>query len=248
MKKKVIIAIAVIIAVAAIVFAFGRSKEEKPDDNRVSIGEIIETTTKKNGKEEKTTERVTEKETEKETEIKKKDPDKIVEFEIPLLFVEAEYQNNLKRLAKEKGYESATLSFDKKKVKIKLRSLSYDLYLMKTGISTMSAICETFESKDYPYVKNLGEYEDDFSHVTLLVNSKKYRNADNKDELFTHISNCCAYYLLQDNDSPNKYTIDICDEKTGTKIESRQFNKKDFLRWEEMQNELYRIWKCIQKI
>lgn len=230
MKKKVVIAVAVIIVIAAIVFAFGRNKEEKPDDNRVSIGEIIETTTKKNGKEEKPTQKVTEKETEKETEIKKKDPDKIVEFEIPLLFVEAEYQNNLKKFAREKGYESATYTRNKQGVKIRLKALSYDMYLIKVGLQTINAICETFESEDYPYVKNLGEYEDDFSHVTLLVDSSKYLKAENKDELFTHVSNCCAYYLLQDNDGPNKYLIDICDEKTGSRLESRQFNKKDFLK------------------
>ncbi len=226
MKKKVIIAVVVIIAVAAIVFAFGRKGEDKPDDNRVSIGEIIETTTNKNGKEEKTTEKVTEKETDK----KKKDPDKIVNFEIPVLFLEAKYQNNLKALARDNGYESATYTRNKQCVKIKLKALSYDIYLVKIGIQTIKAICETFESKDYPYVKNLGEYEDDFSHVTLLVDSKKYMKADNKDDLFAHVSNCCAYYLLQDNDSSDKYTIDIRDEKTGSRIESRQFNKKDFLK------------------
>ena len=226
MKKKVIIAVVVIIAVAAIVFALGRNKEEKPDDNRVSIGEIIETTTKKNAKEEKTTEKVTEKETEK----KKKDPDKIVEFEIPLLFVEPEYQNNLKKFQKENGYESAVYTRDKKCVKIRLKALSYDIYLTKIGIQTIKAICETFESKDYPYVKNLGESENNFSFVTLLVDSSKYLKADNKDDLFMHVSNCCAYYLLQDNEGPDKYTIDIRDEKTGNKLETRQFNKNDFLK------------------
>ena len=229
MKKKVIIVIAVIIFAAAVVFASGRFRKEEAPDNRVSIGEIIETTTKKNSKEEKTTKKETEKATEKETEIKHKDPEKIVEFEIPVFFLESQYQNNLKKFAREKGYESATYSFDKKRVIIRLKALSYDLYLIKTGIATISAICETIESEEFPYVKNLGEYEDDFSHVEVLVDSSEYRKAENKDDLFTHVSNCCAYYLLQDKKGPDKYTIDICDEKTGANIESRKFNKKDFL-------------------
>ena len=128
-----------------------------------------------------------------------------------------------------KGYESAEYTWNKKNVKITLRALSYDLYLAKTGIATISAICETFESEDYPYVVNLGEYEADFSYVTLLVNKKKFDKADNVDDLFTHVSNCCAYYLLQDNDSPKEYKIDICDEKTGELLDSRTYNKKDFL-------------------
>lgn len=227
MKKKVIIAVAVIICVAAVVFASGKFRKEETPDNKVSIGEIIETTTKKNNKEEKTTKK--EKEDEKETEIKHKDPEKIVEFEIPVLFLESQYQNNLKKFAREKGYESATYSFDKKRVVIRLKALSYDLYLIKTGIATISAICETIESEEFPYVKNLGEYEDDFSHVEMLVDSAAYREAENTDDLFAHVSNCCAYYLLQDKNGPDKYTIDICDEKTGAKIESKKFNKKDFL-------------------
>lgn len=230
MKKKAIIAIAVIIAIAAIVFFAGRSNKEETPDNNTSIAESVETTTEKNGKEEKNTEKLTEKETEKETEIEKKDPDKIVSFEMPVFFLDSKYQNDLKALVRDKGYESAVYTRNKQCVKIRLKALSYDLYLVRTGIYTMSAIGETFGSEEFPYVKNLGEYEDDFSYVTLLVDSKKYRSAENKDDLFRHISDCCAYYLLQDNDSPKNYTIEICDEKTGAKIETRKFNKNDYLK------------------
>lgn len=222
MKKKIIIVLIVIVCLAAVIFVAGRNSDngEKPN-NSVSIGEIINPTGDKDKNEEK--------ETEKETEIQKKDPDKIVEFEIPVLFLEEKYQNNLGALARDKGYESATFSRNKKTVKIKLKALSYDLYLAQTGIATIRAICETFESKEYPYVKDLGEYEDDFSYVTLLVSGKKFKKADNVDLLFARVSNCCAYYLLQDNDSPNEYKIDICDEKTGKLLATKSFNKKDFL-------------------
>lgn len=245
MKKKVAIAL-VIICIVAVIFAFGRnSGESKESDTTTSVTETTEKITEKD-KNEKETQKATEKETEKATkkepesttdlgvftpdEVEKKDPDEIVEFEIPVLLLEVEYQNNLKKLVREKGYESAEYTMDKKNVKIRLKALSYDIYLVKVGISTISAICETFESEDYPYVVNLGEYEDDFSYVTLLVNKKKFQQADNTDDLFTHVSNCCAYYLLQDNDGPNKYKIDICDEKTGELLDSKTFNKKDFLR------------------
>ena len=229
MKKKIIIAVAVIICVIAVVFASGKFRKEETPDNRVSIGEIIETTTKKNVKEEKPANKETEKHSEKETEIKHKDPEKMVQFEIPVLFLDAKYQNNLKKLVRDNGYESATYSVDKKRVIIKLKALSYDLYLIKTGVATISAMCETIESEEFPYVKNLGEYEDDFSHVEILVDSSAYKKAENTNDLFNHISNCCAYYLLQDKNGPDKYTIDICDEKTGNKIESKKFNKNDFL-------------------
>ena len=226
MKKKIIIIIAVVIIAAAIVFGAGRNKENKTPDNKVSTTEIVESTTKKSNKVEKTTEKVTE----KETEIEKKDPDKIVSFEIPVIFLDSKYQNNLKALVRDKGYESAVYTRNKQCVKVKLKALSYDLYLMRTGIYTMSAICETIESKEFPYVKNLGEYEDDFSFVTVLVDSAKFMSADNKEDLYRHISDCCAYYLLQDNDSPKEYVIEICDEKTKMKIESRKYNKNDYLK------------------
>lgn len=226
MKKKSIIIIAVIIVIAAIVFFAGKNKNDETPDNKVSVSNTVEADTNKNSKEEKTTEKVTE----EETEHKKKDPDKIVEFEIPVLFLESKYQNNLKAFVRDNGYESATFTKNKTCVKIKLKALSYDIYLMKVGIYTIKAICETFESKEYPYVIKLGEYEDDFSYVKLLVDSKKYRSADNKENLLKHVSDCCAYYLLQDNNSPDEYTIEICDEKTGTKIETRKYNKNDYLK------------------
>ena len=244
MNKKLAIAIVVIICIVAVIFVTGRSSDEgkEPQTTVSSVDSTKETEKDESGKtQEKETEKTTEKATEKVKEtttekegfspdvIEKKDPDEIVEFEIPVLFLDAEYQNNLSKLIRDKGYESAEYTWNKKNVKITLRALSYDLYLAKTGISTISAICETFESKDYPYVVNLGEYESDFSYVTLLVNKKKFDKADNVDDLYTHVSNCCAYYLLQDNDSPKEYTIDICDEKTGELLDSRTYNKKDLL-------------------
>ena len=59
-------------------------------------------------------------------EIEKKDPDEIVEFEIPLVFLESKYQKNLDKFVKDKGYESAELSWNKKNVKINGLSFSYE--------------------------------------------------------------------------------------------------------------------------
>lgn len=232
MNKKLAIAIVVIICIVAVLFVTGRNSDEgkEPQTTVSSVDSTKETKKDESGKtQEKATKTTTENIGFSPDEIEKKDPDEIVEFEIPVLFLDAEYQNNLNKLIRDKGYESAEYTWNKKNVKITLRALSYDLYLAKTGIATISAICETFESKDYPYVVNLGEYEADFSYVTLLVNKKKFDKADNVDDLFTHVSNCCAYYLLQDNDSPKEYKIDICDEKTGELLDSRTYNKKDFL-------------------
>ncbi len=231
MNKKVAIALVVIICLVAVIFVAGRNSDgdKKPQTTVSSVESTKETVDKTEKETEKETEKTTEREPFSADVVEKKDPNEIVEFEIPVLFIEEDYKNNLNKLVKDKGYESAELSWNKKNVKIRLKALSYDIYLAKTGIETISAICETFESKEYPYVVNLGDYEDDFSYVTLLVNKKKFNKADNADALFTHVSNCCAYYLLQDNDSPNKYKIDICDEKTGELLDSRSFNKKDFV-------------------
>ena len=227
MKKKIDTISVVIIGLAAVLFI--SAKDSGNEDVTGADVSVSDTENEKDSSKptEKETEKVTE---EKETEIEKKDPDKIVEFEIPVLFLDTKYQNDLDAFVKDNGYESATLSFNKKTVKIKLKALSYDIYLVKSGISTISAICETFESKDYPYVVNLGDYEDDFSYVTLLVNNKKFKKATNIDDLFTHVSNCCAYYLLQDNNSPDEYRIDICDNKTGELLATREYNKKDYLK------------------
>ena len=234
MKKKIAIVLVVIICLAAVLFISGRDsgKDDAPDVSTTSAE--AETKKDKDKVTEKETEKVSETTTESGSyspdEVEKKDPDKLVEFELPTLFLDTKYQNNLDLFVKENGYESAEFSFNKKTVKVKLNALSYDIYLVKTGISTISAICETIESEDYPYVVNLGDYEDDFSYVTLLVNQKKFKKAKNADDLFTHVSNCCAYYLLQDSDSPNKYKIDICDEKTGELLATREYNKKDYLK------------------
>lgn len=223
MKKKAIIVLAIVICLAAVIFAVSKTGDEAQQEpgKTVSVGDIIETT-------ENTEEDEEPQETEP-TEAEKKDPDKIVKVEIPLAFIDYKYQNDLDSFAEDNGYESAKLSRDKKTVTVEMRALSYDLYLTQVGITTIKTICDTFESENYPYVINLGEYNEDFSYVTLLVDSKGFKNATNVDELFEYVSNCCAYYLLQDNDSPDEFKIDICNKKNGKLLATRSYSKNNYL-------------------
>ena len=152
MKKKVAIVLVVIICLVAVMLVAGRNSDEDKEP-QTTVSAVEPTNKNDKDKPEKETEKATEKVTEKTTEattdigvftpdeIEKKDPDEIVEFEIPLVFLESKYQKNLDKFVKDKGYESAELSWNKKNVKIRLRALSYDIYLMKEGISTISAIC-----------------------------------------------------------------------------------------------------------
>ncbi len=218
MKKKIIIAVAVIAVLALVVAFTGKDKENNKNSNGVSIGEVIKPTESTKA----------ENETEKNEE-ENKDPDKIVKIELPLSFIEEKYQNDLDRFVEDNGYKSAKLKRDKKTVEIEMRALSYDIYLTGQGISTMRAICETFESKDYPYVKNLGEYESDFSFITLLVDGNEFKKSENIDNLFGYVANCCAYYLLQDKDAPEEFKIDICGVKNKKLLATRTYNLKDYL-------------------
>ncbi len=223
MKKKIVI-VAVVVICLAVIIAFAAKKDKEPEgENTVSIGEILDVTENK-------TEEKTEKETEEEkTNNKKEDPDKIVSVEIPLLFIDAEYQNDLDGFVQKYGYKSAKLNKRKNTVTVKMKAFSYDLYLTRMGIATIRAICETFDSESYPYVKNLGDYESNFSFVTLLVNGNEFKKATNIDDLFKHISTCCAFYLMLDEEAPDEFTIEIRGVKNKQLLATRSYSVKDFI-------------------
>ena len=131
MNKKLAIAIVVIICIVAVLFVTGRNSDEsqEPQTTVSSVDSTKETKKDESGKtQEKATKTTTENSGFTPDEIEKKDPDEIVEFEIPVLFLDAEYQNNLNKLIRDKGYESAEYTWNKKNVKITLRALSYDFY------------------------------------------------------------------------------------------------------------------------
>lgn len=230
-KKAVVILVAVVCIFAAIMAVSSVSKKDADDEGGrvVSIDPNIPTAGDKDDKEEES--KKDEDEFEEWSGVEEhKDPNKIVSVKIPLSFIEEEYRNNLDAYVKAKGYESASLSLDGKTVNVKMRALAYELMKINIGVQTIRAICDTIKTDTYPYVINMGEYEDDFSYVSLLVNEKEFKSSNNADGLFDYVSICCAYYMLNDSSSKNTLKIDIISEKTGELLDSRSFKKNDILR------------------
>lgn len=233
MKKKVLIILVAAIAVFSVVFAVSSSNKNKEQDEGgkvVSINPEIPGTTKAPDKEVIVPTEYSEESDEKWSGVEEhKDPDKIVTVKIPLSFIDEKYANNLSAYARANGYESATLNPDRKTVTVKMKALSYELMRINIGVKTIQAICETIESETYPYVINMGDYDRDFSYMSLIVDEKKFKKADNIDGLFDYVSICCAYYMLNDPSSGNKLKIDIFSEKTGELLATKNFKKNDVM-------------------
>ncbi|MCQ2479167.1 MAG: hypothetical protein MJ120_00905 [Clostridia bacterium] len=77
---------------------------------------------------------------------------------------------------KAQGFESVELSKDKKSAVFTIEKDEYDAFIGKMREQVRSDLASIAEDKDYPSIKKV-EYTNDFSNVTLYVDSKLYETS-----------------------------------------------------------------------
>lgn len=191
--------LSVILIISAIICVFTACKNNEPETNTTEDIKVIDFDTTRP--------------TEEPTEIKK---DKTYKINVPAVFVNSEAGGDIKKY-------SATYGYDIKEEKdgsmtMKMDGMSYSFLLSKIGMSVMRALGEVVDSGDYPYVVRLGDYNDDFSYILMLVNADKYKKAGNKpsyEELAFIIGQFGLYYQNFTLDEENKCEVVIAGSKSG---------------------------------
>ena len=199
-KKIIIFALCVlIVSVALLVAGFGK------DDEQVDNPGIVVTTWQKDDDE------------------KKNSSKKDVKITVPLSAIPEKYQNNLEAYREEHGYESVRKDANGN-IRIKMSSLSYGLLQTQTGITVINAIYEIADMKAYSFIKEVKELDtDDFRSITVSVNAKKYKEAD--DSAFQAMADSCFYYQLFSENPVYKCEITVVNAKTGEVIETKTFRQ-----------------------
>ncbi len=151
--------------------------------------------------------------TEETTEIK---TNKTYKINIPYDHVEIDAEGDIKKYAE-------TYGFDVKEEKdgtvtMKMDGMTYSLFLSRIGMKVMVGLGELVDSGYYPYVVKLGDYNEDFSYILMLVNNDKYEKADGKPsykDLASFIGQLGLYYQNFTLEEEDKCEVVIAGYKSG---------------------------------
>lgn len=151
--------------------------------------------------------------TEKPTEIKL---NKNYKISLPALFAKSEAGGDLDKYAATFGYD---ITEEKDgTVTMEMDGMTYSLLLSTIGMKVMIALGEVVDSGEYPYVVKLGDYNEDFSYILMLVNNDKYEKSGKQpayDELAFVIGQLGIYYQQYTLDKDNKCEVVIAGSKSG---------------------------------
>ncbi|MCQ2462160.1 MAG: hypothetical protein MJ177_01985 [Clostridia bacterium] len=152
---------------------------------------------------------------------------KIVKFDIPALFLNENALADLAAYCEANGYLDAELDEKHETVKISMTGTDYEVFMIKMGMTTMSTIAKMVESDTFPYFLEIGDYEPDFSSITVKVDGKKYRQDSTASLLAMTISESCLMYLTYTTVKKPKCTVTVVDSKTGEELYKETFSSAE---------------------
>lgn len=211
MKKVLIIAVIILVVLVGIIVADEANKKEEAE----TITYV--STYYENGKEQTTV-----------VEAPTKDADAPVQFTMPLSYLDEKDRKDLDAYCKKNGYDSCVIDKEKKTFTVTMKSITHDFMLTRIGVQVMKSITSAFDSKEYPFVKEFGGYNENFSEITLLVDKDGYVKSDKKEELLQHVASSGIYYQLFTTENEYKCLVMIKDIETKTLIDQQTFEQDNY--------------------
>ncbi|MGN1194480.1 MAG: hypothetical protein ACI4SB_03260 [Acutalibacteraceae bacterium] len=149
-----------------------------------------------------------------------------VTVNLPVTFLDPEYQNDLKGYCEKYGYISAKLSDDGQTVQIKMNKFSHELLTTEIGLKVLNQISEITDSGDYPYIKELVKIDrDNFKQVVIAVDGEEYKKAGTMAPYI--IGQSCLLYQAYDSDGDYRCEVTVTDEETNKIIDTLVYTDKD---------------------
>ncbi len=138
-----------------------------------------------------------------------------VSITIPLVFIDEKFGDDIDAFCKANSFTSGEINEKEQTATIKMRALTYDLNLVRIGTQVMSNIGNTIDSGEYPYVKNIESYSDNFDEIVMLVDGEGYK-ADKQGSLLPYfLGECGMFYQVYTTENEYECTVKLKDEKSG---------------------------------
>ncbi|MFI3140786.1 MAG: hypothetical protein R3Y27_00585 [Clostridia bacterium] len=146
------------------------------------------------------------------------DLDEIITIEIPLDFIEDEFQDNLALFANEYGYENAELTSSGDMVEVELNKFSHELLLTEKGIEVIQGVFTTFSDGGYDFASSLLEYYEDFTRIVIGVYASECEDEVYYETLAKEIAVLSMTYQLYDEDPALSSEIVLRDIDTSEDV------------------------------
>ena len=91
--------------------------------------------------------------------------------------------------------------------------------LSGVGLQVIKSIVTLLDNEDYPYVKQLGNYNSDFSEIELLVDAKEYKAAKNSGDIAPFVAGCGIFYQMYSTENSYKCKVIIKSVKSDKIID-----------------------------
>lgn len=205
MRKKVFIGIAVLLVILAVIIFTGK-KDDNGETPSSSAATSEQTTT-----EDKTPDIIN----------GTKNPNKLVKVTLPLSYYDAAAKADTNGFINKGNYQKLEINEKDKTFTATMKSLTYDLMLSNVGLQVIRNIAEILDdNKKYSYVKDLGDYNSDFSQIELIVDKELYAEADNTDDLAPFVAGCGIFYQMYSTENSYSCTVTIVSEKDNEVLDS----------------------------
>lgn len=199
MKKRVFIGVAVLIVILAVIIFTGKKDNTEEPSSAAATTVSEQETTKDN-----TPELVN----------GTKNPNKLVKITLPLSYYDAAAKADTNGFINKGNYQKIEINKKDKTFTATMKSLTYDLMLSNVGLQVIKNIAGLLDNeKDYPYIKDLGEYSRDFSQIELIVDKKLYNEADNAESIGPFVAGCGIFYQMYSTENSYSCTVTIVSEE-----------------------------------
>lgn len=160
-------------------------------------------------------------------EVPTGDPEAQVQFSMPLHYLEEKYKNDLDLFCKENNYIACTVDEQAQTFTITMNAFSHDLMLSKIGIQTVKSIGNALDEGKYPFFKEIGAYNENFSEITLIVDGAAYNDYTDKDSFMAFIAGCGIYYQLYTTSNDYSCKVIVQDKESGDVLDAKLFQQNN---------------------
>lgn len=161
-------------------------------------------------------------------EIPTKDANTQVSFSMPLHYLEEKYRNDPDTFCREHNYISCVIDEQAQIFTVTMNSMTYDFMLINVGLQSIKNISNAIESEKYPFFKELREYNDNFSEITVLVDGAVYKAATPESEAFmAFIAGCGIYYQLYTVENDYECKVVVRDSASKDIIDAKVFKQNN---------------------
>ena len=127
------------------------------------------------------------------------DPNTHISITVPLNYItflsatQKKYKDNLKLYCEDNGFLSYSTDEENGKVTFTMTAFTYNGMISKKGFRLINTLGTLMESDTYPYFTNLGDYNENFSYVELLVDEKGYAKDEFSSQLPSYVADLCMH-------------------------------------------------------